>query len=267
MPKDLVLSPSGIGMYNQCPYSFHLRYIKKLKPVITDDSALKLGKSTHAVLENFYKFVDLKTESPETQLIEALKKSASQFWDKSCDAKKRDEINGSIFLWLQFEIQRFKRYKDLSILDKFCPVATEEDITDWNKKIRAIIDKRCVGQTNNTYCIDYKTDKKLPTLRNFEGDLKKIDDKYKIQAGMNAMVLRTKDIKLDNFFFQFIRYPDKLLSVPLTSELFTEIETLISKIRNTTEFVKNEKNCFYCSMKLYCKTENMSVNCITAENL
>src|SRR3972149_3613024 len=240
MPKDLVLSPSGINLYQSCQYSFYLRYILKKKPIIEDDSALRLGKSVHSVLEHYYENIDLKTTNPETELAEALKKTAQKYWDRSIDAKKRDEMNTHMFIWLQFEIQRFKKYKELNILDKFSPVATEEDITDWNKKIRAIIDKRCIGQTGINYAMDYKTDKNLPALRNFKGDLKQIDDKYKIQAGMNALVLRTKDIKLDAFYFQFVRYADKLLSVPLTPELFQEIEALISKIRNTTEFEKNE---------------------------
>lgn len=265
MPKDLVLSPSGIILYQNCPYSFFLRYIKKLKPIIEDDSALKLGKSVHSVLENFYKSIDLKTNEPDVHLVEALKKSAQQNWDCSIDSKKREEMNNSIFLWLQFEVQRFKKYKELNILDKFCPVATEEDITDWNSKLRAIIDKRCVGQSGNIYCVDYKTDKNLPALRNFKGDLKQIDEKYKIQAALNAMVLKTKDIKLDNFFYQFVRTPDKLLSIPLTSELFAETNELIKKIRETTEFEKNYKSCFYCNLRLYCKTENSCVHCVSGE--
>lgn len=265
MPKNLILSPSGINLYQTCPHSFELRYIQKIKPIITDDSALKLGKSVHSVLENYYKEIDINTQDPDKELVEALKKTAQKFWDRSCDSKKRQEMDTHMFLWLQFEIQRFKKYKELKILDKFSPIEVEEDITDYQNRIRAIIDKRCIGQTGNNYAIDYKTDKHLPALRNFEGNLNKIDDKYKVQAGMNAMVLRTKDIKLDNFFFQFIRFPDKLLSVPLTPELFTEIETLIQKIRNTTTFEKNNKSCFYCNFKLTCKTQNTCISCNSGE--
>ncbi len=265
MPKDLILSPSGIMMYQSCQYSFFLRYIKKLKPVIEDDSALKLGKSVHAVLEHYYENIDLKTTNPDVELVEALKKAAQKFWNREIDARKRDEMNTHMFVWLQFEIQRFKKYKELNILDKFCPVAVEEDITDYPNRRRAIIDKRCLGQSGNMYCMDYKTDKKLPALRNFEGNLAKIDDKYKIQSALNAMVLKTKDVKVDNFFFQFIRYPDKLLSVPMTPQLFEEVETLIFKIRNTTEFRKNEKNCFFCGMKIHCKTENTCTSCVSGE--
>lgn len=266
MPKNLILSPSGINLYQNCPYSFFLRYIKKLKPIIEDDSALKLGKSVHLVLEHYYKEIDLKTDNPDVELVNALKKSAQKFWNREIDARKREEMNNHMFIWLQFEIQRFKKYKELNILDKFCPVEVEEDITDYPNRIRAIIDKRCQGQTGNIYCMDYKTDKKLPALRNFEGDLNKIDDKYKIQAGMNAMVLKTKDIKVDNFYFQFIRYPSKLLSVSLTNELFNEINNLIKKIRETTIFEKNYKSCFYCNMRLHCKTENTCIQC-TSENI
>ncbi len=266
MPKDLILSPSGINLYQSCPYSFYLRYIEKKKPVITDDSALRLGKSVHLVLEKFYPNIDLKTNNPEIELVEALKKTAQTHWDRSIDSRKRDEMNTHMFLWLQFEIQRFKKYKEANKLDIFCPATTEEDITDYANKLRAIIDKRCIGMAGNMYAMDYKTDKSLPALRNFKGDLKLIDDKYKIQSAMNAIVLRTKDIKLDNFYFQFVRYPDKLLSVPLTQELFTEVDELIKKIRGTTEFVKNTKSCFYCGMKPYCKTESTSIHC-TSENV
>lgn len=267
MAKDLILSPSGINLYQSCPYSFFLRYIQKLKPVIEDDSALRLGKSVHLVLEKFYGNIDTKTDNPEAHFVEAMKKTAQSHWDRTIDARKRDEMNTHMFLWLQFEIQKFKKYKEANLLDRFCPVSTEEDITDYQSKLRAIIDKRCIGMTGAHYALDYKTDKNLPALRNFKGDLKLIDDKYKIQAALNAMVLKIKDIKLDNFYFQMIRYPDKLLSVPLTSELFLEVEQIIKNIRETTEFKKNYKSCFYCGMKLYCKTQNTCVQCTSGDIL
>jgi len=263
MPKDLILSPSGINLYQSCNYAFFLRYIEKKKPIIEDDSSLRLGKSVHLVLEKFYGNIDLKTNNPESHFVDMMKKTAQEFWDKTIDAKKRESMNNSIFLWLQFEIQRFKKYKEISILDRFCPVSTEEDITDYEKKLRAIIDKRCIGQSGNQYIIDYKTDKSLPALRNFKGDLKQIDDKYKVQSALDAMVLQSQGIKIDNFFYQFVRYPDKLLSVPLTSELFSETSELIKKIRETTEFPKNYKSCFYCGMKLWCKTESSSIQCMS----
>lgn len=266
-PADLVLSPSGIIKYVGCAYSFKLRYIDHVKPVITDDSALRLGKSVHLILEKYYYNLDLNTNDPETHFVEAMQKTAKEHWDRSIDAKKSAEMNNSIFLWLQFEIQRFKKYKEANILNRFCPVAVEEDITDWSRKIRAIIDKRSIGATNVMYATDYKTDKNLPALRNFKGNLREIDDKYKIQSALNAMVLQSQGIKLENFYFQFIRYPEKLLSVPLTSELFNEIEQLIKKIRESTDFPKNTKNCFYCDMKLFCKTESNSVHCMSGNVL
>lgn len=262
MAKDLILSPSGINLYQSCPYSFYLRYIKKLKPIIEDDSALKLGKSVHLVLEKFYGNVDTKTTNPENDFVEAMKKTAQSHWDRSIDSQKRDEMNTYMFLWLQFEIQKFKKYKEANILDRFCPVSTEEDITDYSKKLRAIVDKRCIGMNGVMYALDYKTDKSLPAARNFKGDLKLIDDKYKIQSALNAMVLQSQGVKIDNFYFQFIRYPDKLLPVPLTSQLFTEVEQLIDYIRNGTEYPKNHKSCFFCGMRQYCKTESSSAHCI-----
>jgi CRISPR/Cas system-associated exonuclease Cas4 (RecB family) len=267
MAKDLVLSPSGINLYMQCPYSFYLRYIEKKKPIIEDDSALRLGKSVHLVLEKFYGNVDLKTDNPETHFVDAMKKTAQEHWDRTIDAKKRNEMNTFMFLWLQFEIQKFKRYKEANKLDIFCPATTEEDITDWSKKLRAIVDKRCVGISGNQYAIDYKTDKNLPTLRNFKGDINLIDKKYKIQSALNAMVLQSQGIKIDNFYFQFIRYPDKLLSVPLQPQLFEEVETYIKNIREGTEYPKNYKSCFFCGMKLYCKTESSSAACMTGNIL
>lgn len=261
MPKDLILSPSGINLFQTCPYAFYLKYIEKKKAIITDDAALRLGKSVHLVLEKFYPNIDLKTVTPEIELVEALKKTAQIHWDRSIDSRKRDEMNTHMFLWLQFEIQRFKKYQEANKLEIFCPITTEEDITDYPNKLRAIIDKRCIGMAGNIYAIDYKTDKNLPTLKNFKGDLKLIDEKYKIQSAMNAIVLKTKDIKLDNFYFQFIRYPDKLLSVPITPELFAEVDELVKKIRGTTEFPKNPKGCFFCGFKLYCKLEASSIHC------
>lgn len=265
--NDIILSPSSINLFLSCPYAFYLRYINKQKPLIEDDTALKLGKSTHKLLEKFYGNIDRSTTDPDMSLMDAMRRTALDHWDRTIDAKKRGEMDSYIMLWLQFEIQRFKKYKELNILNRFFPISSEEDITDWQNKIRAIIDKRCLGQSGNMYALDYKTDKKLPPMRNFKGDINQIDDKYKIQSALNALVLQSQGVKLDNFFFQFIRYPDKLLSVPLTPELFVEVKELMKKIRETTTFTKNTKSCFLCQMKLFCKTEDTCSHCITNDVL
>lgn len=258
-------SPSSVILYNNCPHAYELRYLQHLKPEDKNEEALRMGKSAHKVLQYFYKNIDLNTTEPEINLTNALKNSALENWDRSIDAKKREDLNAAFFLWLRFELKRFENYKKEGIIERFIPVATEEDLKDHINLYRAIIDKRCIGVSGTMYALDYKTDKSLPAQRNFKGKLEEIDFKYKIQAALNAMVLKSQGIKIDNFYFQFIRYPDKLLSVPLTDELFKEAEEKIKEIRTATLFNKNEKHCFNCGLKIYCKNENKSVHCYTGD--
>lgn len=255
-------SPSSVILFENCNRAYELRYLKHLKPEDKYPEALKLGKSVHKVLEKIYSNININTISPETDFLEAMKKTALEHWDKSIDAKKRDEMNASLYLWLQFEIQRFKKYKQQGIVDRFLPVATEEDLKDHEKLYHAIVDKRSVGANGSIYALDYKTDKKLPAQKNFKGILSEIDFKYKAQAALNALVLKGQGIKIDNFYFQFVRFPDKLLSVPLTADLFTEIEGKIKEIRTATLFPKNEKSCFYCGLKVHCHNEDKCIHCI-----
>ncbi len=255
-------SPSSIILYDSCSHAYELKYLKHLKPEDGNIEALKLGKSTHKVLEKLYSNININTISPDADFLEAMKKTTLEHWDKSIDAKKRDEMNAALYLWLQFEIQRFKAYKAKGIQERFLPAATEEDLKDHENLYRAIIDKRCVGASGSMYALDYKTDRNLPSQRNFKGILSEMDFKYKAQAALNALVLRGQGIKIDNFYFQFVRYPDKLLSVPLTIELFEEIENKIKQIRTATVFPKNEKSCFYCGLKIYCHNEDKCIHCI-----
>lgn len=258
-------SPSSVILYENCNHAYKLKYIDHLKPEEGNKEALALGKGTHKVLQMFYPAVNINTTSPESDFLEAMKKTAQEHWDRSIDAKKRDEMNASLYLWLQFEIQRFKKYKQQGIVDRFLPIATEEDLKDHEKLYHAIIDKRSVGASGNIYALDYKTDKKLPSAKNFKGILSEMDFKYKAQAALNALVLKGQGIKLDNFYFQFVRYPDKLLSVPLTADLFMEVEGKIKEIRSAASFPKNMKSCFYCGLKIYCHSEKISIHCLGNE--
>ena len=260
--QDSILSPTFINLYLSCPYAAYLRYIEKYQPQFIDDTYLKIGKSGHQILEHWYDEINLDSLDIEQEFMEKLKMVAFKYWDRSIDSKKRDEVEPALFLWLKSEIQKYMNYKKQGCTDRFKPTSVEQDITDYNKRIRAVIDKRCIGISGINYCMDYKFDTKLPANRNFECSLSNIDLKYKIQAALNYQVLKSQNINIGAFYFQFIRYPEKLLSVPLTDSLFKEIDELILKIRNDTTFDKNPKSCYRCNFKMMCKLESKSVFCL-----
>jgi CRISPR/Cas system-associated exonuclease Cas4 (RecB family) len=259
---EATVSTSMLNLYHNCNYACKLRYVDKQTPVQINDTPLKIGKSGHKILEKFYEKLDLNTTDPEKEFKEKLTASAFQHWDRSIDSRKREEVESAFLSWLKFELDRYKLYKQNNKLDIFKPVEVEQDLTDYKNKMRAVIDKRCIGISGIKYVIDYKFDKKLPTLRNFKNILLEIDTKYKIQAAINTMVLKSYGYPIDAFYFQFVRYPDKLLSIPLNQQLFDEVNNLINKLRTDTIFEKNKKSCFFCNFKMYCNLKETSINCL-----
>lgn len=258
----MILSPSSINLYCDCPHAFYIRYFEKGQPLQVDDTPLRMGRCVHQIMEHYYEELNLDTPDVQKEFMDKLKMVAFKYWDRSIDAKKREEMEAAILNWLTFEIKRFESYKAKGIIDRFKPLAVEQDLTDYENQVRAIVDKRSIGSTGLIYAMDYKTDKKKPAKRNFSMDLKVIDLKYKVQAALNYIVLNANGFPINNFFFQFVRYPEELLSVPLTKELFDEINVLRQTIINDTQFKKNPKGCFMCNFKDYCETEGKSIHCI-----
>jgi CRISPR/Cas system-associated exonuclease Cas4 (RecB family) len=258
----MILSPSSINLYLSCPHSFYLRYVEKNQPVQIDDTPLRAGKSVHAILEHFYEEINIDAPDSVKEFNEKIRMTAFKYWDRTIDTKKRDEMELAIFGWLKFEIQRFESYKKQGIIDRFKPLAVEQDLTDYVNQVRAVVDKRCIGSSGLEYAMDYKTDKKAPTKKQFNGVLADIDMKFKVQAALNYIVLSAHGFQIHNFFFQFVRFPEKLLMVPLTAELFNEVNTLRQTIINDTKYEKNKKGCFMCNFKDYCETSGRSIHCL-----
>lgn len=260
--SETIISTTLLNLYNQCPHACRLKYIDKKRAIHINDTPLRIGKSGHLILQHFYEKIDINTADPEKDFIEKLKSSAFQYWDRSIDSRKREEVEPSFLVWLKYELERFHNCKKQGCLDRFKPIEVEQDLTDYKNRVRAVIDKRCMGISGIQYALDYKFDKKLPTLKNFKNILSEIDMKYKIQAALNSMVLKSYDHPIDSFFFQFVRFPDKLLSIPLTNILFDEVNNLIHTVRTDTEFKKNTKGCFMCNFRMYCNLNELSINCL-----
>ncbi len=263
--KDQILSPSAIKMWCECPYSCYLRYPMHCKPENANADYFRVGKAGHSILEHWYEELNLESPNIDIEFVEKMKMVAFKYWDRTIDARKREALEGALYNWIKNELQRFKSYKAQKIEDRFKPLAVEQDLTDYNLKLRAIIDKRCIGSTGNQYAMDYKFDSKPPSKKNFNGNLAEIDMKYKVQAALNAMILKTQNIEIKAYYYQFVRYPDTLLSVPLTPSLFIEIEELIKTIRADTTYIKNKKGCFWCGLKASCEAQNTSIHCYTGE--
>lgn len=259
---EMTVSTTMLNLYTGCNYAAKLKYVDKQTAVFVDDEPLRVGKSGHKILEHFYEKLDINAPDINKEFVDKIKASAFQHWDRSIDSRKREEIEPAFFAWMKYELDRYYIYKKQNKLEIFKPIEVEQDLTDYQSRKRAVIDKRCKGISGIHYALDYKFDKKLPAQRNFSNILSEIDLKYKIQAAMNASVLKSNGHQIDGFYFQFVRYPDKLLSVPLTTDLFNEIEAIIFKLRNDTVFVKNDKKCFRCALKMYCNLKETSINCL-----
>lgn len=262
MNQDKILSTSGINLWLSCPHSYWLKYWQKCEMENTEAEYLRLGRSGHAILEHYYEELNLEAPDLENEFTEKLKMVAFKYWDRSIDARKRNALEPALFNWIKFELQRFQNYKKQGIEDRFKPLIVEQDLTDYNLKLRAKIDKRCIGSNGDQYALDYKFDTKLPAKRNFSGNLVDIDLKYKVQAAVNATVLKTQEVEIKNFFYQFVRFPEKLMAIPLVPELFEEVNTIIKTIRADETYIKNKKGCFMCGLKASCESHGTSIHCL-----
>lgn len=254
-------SPSSVGLFHDCPNAYRLHYIDRYKPLSIDDTALRMGRSVHSICENFYKDLNLNSTEPEKHFVEHLKNVAFAYWDRSIDAKKREEMDVALRGWVHVELTRFIKYRTMNILDRFKPVAVEEDLKSPLLGLHCIVDKRGIGADGSKYAWDYKTNSYLPSKKAFEGDMKSLKLNFKVQAVMNAMVLKAVGTPIDKFYFQFVRFPDKLLEVPLTPAVFKEAQAAIDAVLTATEYPKNKKFCFLCNYKVYCEAEQSSIYC------
>ncbi len=259
---DAIVSTTMLNLYTTCRHACKLKYVDKQQAVFIDDTYLKVGKSGHKILEHFYEKVDINAPDIEKEFKDKIKASAFQHWDRGIDSRVREEVEPAFFIWLKYELDRYYLYKKDNKLDIFKPIEVEQDLTDYQNKRRAVMDKRCIGRSGINYVVDYKFDKKLPAARNFKNILSEIDLKYKIQAALNALVLKAYDHPIDGFFYQFVRYPDRLLSVPLNRELYDEINNIITTLRTDTTFEKNKSSCFRCNFKMSCSLKETSINCL-----
>lgn len=260
--SEAIVSTTMLNLYTNCNHAAKLKYVDKCMAVFVDDTPLKAGKSGHKILEHFYEKVDIYAPDIEKEFKEKITASAFQHWDRSIDSRKREEIESALTKWLKFELDKYRLYKSKDKLNIFKPIEVEQDLTDYKNRLRAVIDKRSEGISGIKYVTDYKFDRKLPAQRNFKNILSEMDLKYKIQAALNAMVLNSYDHPINGFYYQFVMYPESLMSVPLVPELFNEINTLIYQLRNDTEFKKNPKSCFMCNFKMYCNLKESSINCL-----
>ncbi len=259
---EATVSTTMLNLYDNCHHACKLKYVDKHTAIQIDDTPLRAGKSGHKIFEHFYEKLDLSVPDIEKEFKDKITASAFQNWDRSIDSRKREEIESAILVWLKYELDRYRLCKQNNKLDIFKPVEVEQDLTDYKNRMRAVIDKRCIGISGIKYVVDYKFDRKKPASRNFSTIISEIDTKYKIQAALNALVLKSYDHPIDGFYFQFVHYPDQLLSVPLNRQLFDEVNNLINKLRTDVTFEKNKKSCFMCNFKMYCNINETSINCL-----
>lgn len=79
------LSPSAVGAYLKCPYSYYLKYIEGVKPLVASDNLL-LGSAAHAALEtNNLNKINTGDDLPTAQVVSVFQDSLSQGIRKSLD--------------------------------------------------------------------------------------------------------------------------------------------------------------------------------------
>ena len=223
------LSPSSITTYINCPYSFFLKYIKRIK--IPASAAAIFGSYIHKVNEDFWSEYSTDIEkSLEASII------------KNSNIKIDDE------------------YKETSVLclNNFVGMLKDSTITR-----PLYIEHRTENNLNNTVAIiDVVFPQKIVDYKTSSQYTKKPKDANIIQAVMCSENLKAcTGLEVKHIEFWFLRFK-KYQYVEINDELIKETNDLIEQIRNGIKidhFPKNEKSCWMCDYRLICESEKKAI--------
>jgi len=227
------LSPSSINTYLNCPYSWYLRYVKKIK--LGSNDAGIFGSFVHKVYEYFWDFYT-SGSNITSAVINATDKYMSS--PKETHPNIEPEYEEAAHICLENFISKIEKYPT------YIPIYKE---------------LRCENPINNTVAIidtvyedkivDYKTSTQYtikPKLPN------KIQALMCSQNLLEVYGLNIKDVEF--WYVRFNKYQNVKIDAALTEEVNNIIENVKESIKKD-EFPKQETNCFFCDYKLICESE------------
>lgn len=241
MQDKIVLSPSSINLFKQCPRKFFYQYIKRLptKPSIH----LLRGSIVHKTLEEFFLDPGIETKHLEKSLFSLFEKN----W-KSNETKLKElnltnaetnyyhqETEFMLFNWLtMFIVKLEKLMKKQSYAEAFKNLTPKTEEKYYSEELGVIGYIDAIEDVENEIrLMDYKTSAK---------DL--ITEEYKTQLAIYALLYDEKHkIPPDKVGIYFLKHGERLIDVNkgLLDYAKEQILYVRSKI-NSTEITNYTKN-------------------------
>lgn len=243
-------SHSRISLFEQCKYQYKLKYIDKVKVDIKTTIEAFCGDIVHQTLEKLYK--DLNYHKLNT--CEELLNFYSSLWDE----KYTDDIR---IVKKEYSAQNYKDrgakfvcdyYKHYKPFEETRVLGLEtQDMLDLSNssKYHVRIDRLCSDNKGNYYVCDYKTNSRLKTQEEADGDR---------QLAMYALWVkdRFKDAKSVKLIWYMLAFDREVLSERTEKELDElkkDVERKIETIENCRNFPTSESNlCTWCVYSHLC---------------
>ncbi|MFH0961839.1 MAG: PD-(D/E)XK nuclease family protein [archaeon] len=247
-----MFSHSRISAFEQCPLKFKFRYIDKVEVEVSQTVEQFLGKTVHSALEELYTLVQFEKIPTIEELLSIYNKTWEETWEEGILIV--DEARGLTKDNYKKMGERYLReyYSRYSPFDKGKTLGLEAKVLvllPGGEQMIGFID-RLVSSGNGNYEIhDYKTNKKLKSQEELDGDR---------QLALYALGIRQQfpDAKKIGLVWHFLALDREMRSERTKGEL----EALAKRTAGLIEKIKKEKNfpakesalCPYCEYQEIC---------------
>ena len=219
-------SPSSVSRYLECPYSFFLRYIKKIK--LPSGDAANFGKAIHKVNEMFWANYKIYSEP-----LKAMQYTIDEYWDKTIKEEYEQPAHQCMDNFIAIVNE------NPTIFPTYTEVKASNNINDTVAIIDVVYPHKLV---------DYKTSTQFTIKPKLPNIIQAVMCSHNLNVAFGLDIRRVE--------FQYLRMK-KYQVVDVTDTLIDEINLLIEQVRNKVkndEFPKKDK-CFICEYKLICESE------------
>ena len=243
--SDIVLSPTAVEIYAQCPRKFYLAHILKIQIPDTDDvftviSPLDLGNLVHKLLEN-----DAKEHFSPDELYKLAEDSFDRFiaGRPPVNEHKCKEIR-SQFLEMVLNGQAMSSKNNIVE-----PELKIEPVEIGGVMLRGKLDRLEKLPSGEYIIADFKTGSRI---------MHKEDD---IESCLQvllyaAMLKKAKNITVSRGEYRYLRYR-KSITCSFTESIEYALNEILGELANAlkTGAFSTSNNCFYCEYKNICRKE------------
>lgn len=226
--NKVLLSPTSIADFMECPYRFYLRKIKlvpALKPFWKE--AVEFGTLVHETIQRYYEIIPKDLTPKEVSIYLS---------------KARHDIGAELTERYERQLRGFERFEKQRLGWSFetKPVAVEKYYEKY--PFCGIVDV-LFRKGRKLIVVDWKT--------GYGGN---INTNYMIQ-GMVYRILTDAD----EVYFVFLEYGLVQKLPKIDKKWFQQQVNNIIKALKTNNFKKNREKCKYCPYQIYCKLEEIKV--------